>query len=1383
MEPKKTQPRELDEAAVDFDRRATGNDLREVNPDAVRIVAIGASAGGLEPLEMFFDSMPSDSGLAFVIIQHLSPDFKSLMNELLARHTTMPSCRVTDGMVVEPDKIFLIPPRMEMELENGRLRLKERASQEQLSLPIDIFFQSLAREAGERAIGIILSGTGSDGTRGIREIVKKGGLVLVQDPHTAKFDGMPRSVINAESSCAIASPSAMPDMVLAHLHGVDPNNTDESGADDMMSGVAMDPVHRILDLLRRRHGPDFGYYKASTVGRRIRRRAMLNHFNDLEAYAQCLQKDDKELNLLYGDLLIGVTAFFRDIEAFQSLEQRIVTEIAERMDEDYQVRIWVAACASGEEAYSIAMMFADYARHHNRVLNIKIFATDIHSHSLATASVGLYSADKLRGLSAERIKRYFEQIGDQYQVTPSLRRMIVFSQHNILKDPPFTRMDLVSCRNLLIYFGDLAQRKALALFHFALRKDGVLFLGTSETPNDLADEFKSIDSKWRIYKKRRDVRLAESTHLLPTIAPLPTEPTRKTTEIVKNSPPPRNLLPAFSRLIARFTPPGILLDQNGEIMHVFGDAHSYMSIGEGVFSPKLSEMVKPALKIPVSSAVDRVMRHGIKVVAKNIRLDDDTTSNISIVVEPLGEDISKPDYIHVRFEASDGVQPAPAVDETFNAQTIHDGTVLQARIGELEQDLRFTEESLQTTIEELETSNEELQATNEELMASNEELQSTNEELHSVNEELYTVSAEHQRKIEELTRLTDDMSNLLRSTDIGTVFVDVQLRIRKFTPAVARTFNLVGHDIGRSIEHVTYRFQDKDLHSTIRHVIETAKSVERQVEVEDGHTYLMRILPYRASETTVEGAVLTFIDVSDHLKALNDLRRSEERYRSIYNNSPAMMHSIDENGRIVRISDFWLKVMGYSRDEVIGRPAVDFLSPTSRKRALNEVAPGLLRIGSCDKRPFQMQKKNGDKVDVLISAIQSRDATGSEHSLAVLMDVTDRNRAIQDLERSRERLSLALKALHGGFFSVDCATGTFEASPELAELVGGDRDEALSFADWTARIHGDDKAKADLTGFLAGNVESDSTLLRIKDQERGWMWVDCQRRLVRDEVGKPERVIGMIVDVTDLKHAEDHALEQTHAVSLANEELERFAHIVAHDLRSPLRGVKNLCRFLKSDLKGKIDKATDDHLAMLDNQVEKMSHMLNDLLDYSLLQAEADKIEKIDVSKLIEEAAGLVLQKDGFKLKLEGKMPVLTTDPTPLSLVFRNLIDNAVKHHDQPTGTITVKASKKGDFARFAVIDDGPGIPEKFKNVIFEFFKSLDPQAGQRDGGQTGAGMGLTFVKKAVLKQGGAIDVGNNPEGRGACFTFTWPIEARAASREALKVSRKAERHEQSADR
>lgn len=865
------------------------------------IVGIGASAGGLEALERFFERMPLETGMAFVVVQHLSPDFRSLTDELLARRTAIPIHQVENSMEVLPDAIYLIPPKKDMIIANGRLLLTDKDPGQLMRLPIDHFFRSLAQEAGDRSIGIVLSGTGSDGSRGIRDIHEAGGLVMVQSAESAKFDGMPKSALKTGVVDMTLPPDEMPAALLKYIKHPLALREQQPAETVPVSESSMDVVFR---LLRDAYDIDFAHYKPATVARRTERRVLLAGAANLDEYVRRLASDAGELSALYKDLLIGVTRFFRDKEAFESLATNVLPELLEQVPRDDEFRAWVAGCATGEEAYSLAILVREQLDRLPKPIHIKIFATDVHRESLEVAGQGIYSEACLGDMSAERRERFFLRKEDNFQVAPELRKMVVFAQHNVIKDAPFTKLDLISCRNLLIYLQPLAQKKALSLFHFGLKAGGSLFLGPSESTGELEDEFDTLDARWKIYRKRRDVRLptdirlgAVSTTRLPAAGTPGLPPLAGTTD--------SRLLGTYDAILNEFMPPSLLINEARELVQTFAGGSRYLRFRDGRFTSDVLDLVEPELRLALSGALQRAYKEKKPVVYKAVHLHlPDSDPVVDVTVRPVSDRRSGALHALICLEEVQTVR-----DQGEPAQELDLSAAPREHLQALEMELRYTKENLQATIEELETSNEELQATNEELVASNEELQSANEELHSVNEELYTVNGEYQKKIAELTELTADMENLLTSAEVHTIFLDRKLCIRKFTPKIAETFHLLPQDIGRRIDSFTHTIDYPNLVTDLRSVLETAVRIEKQVRDHNGRWFLLRLLPYRAG-TIVEGVVLTLIDIDSYKQAEAQGRRKDHQLTSILRNSHNPIFILDCSGRFILANEAYQRLVG-----------------------------------------------------------------------------------------------------------------------------------------------------------------------------------------------------------------------------------------------------------------------------------------------------------------------------------------------------------------------------------------------------------------------------------------------------------------------------------------
>ena len=985
------------------------------------VVGIGASAGGLDPLVRFFERLPQDTGMAFVIVQHLSPDFKSLMDELLARHTPLPIHLVEDGMPVEADHIYLIPAKKEMIVSGGRLLLSERGPQQELTLPIDVFFRSLAQDYGSRAVAIVLSGGGSDGSRGITHVHETGGVVLVQDLESAQFDGMPKAAIETGIVDHTLRPEDMPRVLLERAEGSLAESASKSEpAPETPRGLGA--LYRVLET---EFGLDFNHYKPSTVTRRIERRLGLAQAQSVDEYLTRLRSERDELDALYRDLLIGVTRFFRDPEAFALLEQQILPELLAREPRNVPLRLWVAGCATGEEAYSLAILLQELAATYGE-RPIKIFATDVHRGSLEQATLGVYGEDAIANVSAERLSRFFTQNGNTYQVVPELRQMVVFAQHNVISDAPFTRVDLISCRNLLIYLQPPAQQRVLSFFHFALSQSGMLFLGPSESLGPLADGFEVIDKHWQLYRKGIEVRTPVDARRRSHVAanarlavPPVVAPARHSLG---------QLLSVYDALLEETMPPSLLLNERGELVHAIGGAARFLRVRDGRQSLDVLDLVDAELKMILAGGLKRALAERAPVVFNGVRVKPDDQLYRVTIRSVTGR---APSARHAVVSFDPQLTPArPAAAPSIQIDV---DQVSQQQLAALEAELGTTKESLQAAIEQLEASNEELQASNEELQSSNEELQSTNEELQSVNEELYTVNAEYQRKIAELTELTNDMDNLMSSTEIGTIFLDGQLRIRKFTPQITETFGLLPHDVGRSIETFAHKMRHPGLVDDLRNVLTTREAVERDLTDLNGKSFFLRILPYRA-KGVVEGVVLTLIDVTGLKTAEDALFHERYLLNSLLRTVPDAIYFKDARGRFIRCNHAMAERLGVDDPtSAIGKTAFDMPAPDVAM-AMHREDEGVLRTGQ--PQHYRLERRadpNGGDAWDMVTRLPLLDRSNAIVGvIAIFRDVTEQVRAktkIDDEVRRRDQfLAMLSHELRNPLGAVVSATSMLKAT-------------------------------------------------------------------------------------------------------------------------------------------------------------------------------------------------------------------------------------------------------------------------------------------------------------------------------------------------------------------
>ncbi len=965
---------------------------------AARIVGVGASAGGLESLEQLFSGLPADTGLGFVVVQHLSPDFRSLMDELIGRRSTMPVSVVEDGATVEPNHIYLLPAGKEMIIRDRRLILSDKPNG--LSLPIDMFLRSLAQDVGPDAIGIILSGSGSDGSRGMVDIKKAGGLAMIETPTSAKFDSMPLAAQATGLVDHVASPRDLA-RILCGLPPVELPEIDPS--------LSVDPtMDALLRRLRDSFGIDFSQYKAATVGRRIQRRIDILRIANVDAYVEQLRDDPEELNALYQDLLIGVTQFFRDPGAFEFLAEQVIPKLIDQVPLSQELRVWCAGCASGEEAYSLAMLFHEALAARERPVNIKILATDVHPSSLELASLGVYGEDQLTNVSAARRERFFTRRATGYQISQDLRQLIVFARHNVTKDAPFTKMHFISCRNMLIYLQPPAQRTVLSLFHFGLASNGVLFLGSSETPGSLSDEFVAVDDHWKIYRKRRDVALLGHVKL-----PLGSALRRPAYDIARPASTDPLILATYDQLLDRFMPPSFLVAEDRTLVDSFGGAQRLLHVRQRRPSNNVLDMLEGELRTVTAGAIQKAIKDNAAVAFSGVPIDDGSgEKRCTLRAEPFVH--PRTGLRHVLVSIADLIA-APHQPVPIDSPSAETDQASRDRLAAVETELAYARETLQATIEELETSNEEMQATNEELVASNEELQSTNEELHSVNEELYTVNAEFQQKITELKELNTDIQHLLEGADVGTVFLDHDLKIRRFTSKIATVFRIQADDIGRKIGDFSHNIERASLMDDIERVRKTGAIVEDEVRDRGGTPFFLRILPYRVQRTIgagrkdsapIEGVVLTLTDIT----ALDRARARLAQLSSIVESSDDAIVGKALDGTITSWNRGAERLYGYTAEEAIGNNVRMLMSPESFDE-LSKFIAMLRRNETVEHFHSRRRRKDGTQIDVSVTMSPMYDPDGRLAGVSAIgRDISPMLVAQRELERRQREIQGLLEA-------------------------------------------------------------------------------------------------------------------------------------------------------------------------------------------------------------------------------------------------------------------------------------------------------------------------------------------------------------------------------------
>ncbi|UYG04717.1 PAS domain-containing protein [Halomonas sp. LR3S48] len=828
-----------------------------------RIVGIGASAGGLAPLEQFLARIPPHCHMAYVVVQHLDPTHKALLPELLQRVTPMPVREATQGMLIEPDCVYVIPPNTELSVVDGLLKLAKPMEPRGMRLPINVLFSSLASTLGEQAIGVILSGMGSDGTLGLQAIKAMGGITAVQQPDTAQFDAMPKSAIAANCADIIAPPGDLPTRIQAWLaQAPNPGASDREATEPELEST---PLQRILRLLQQRTRHDFSLYKPSTLHRRIERRMAIHDIATLALYADFLQRNPQEIDLLFKEVLIGVTRFFRDAPVWQTLADTTLPELLARQPREPHLRAWVVGCSTGEEAYSLAMIFIEaldkLPRPHN--CSLQIFASDLSPDAIATARRGHYPADISSSVSAERLARFFSAHADGYQINSDVRDLVLFAQQDVVLDPPFTRLDLISCRNLLIYFDQSLQHKLIPLFHYSLRAGGVLLLGSSETVGRYTQLFAPIQSKLRLYL-RQDYAQSSDTRLpVKSFPPL--------SWIAKELPVPANdsssqttdnLQAAADQVLLQvYAPAAVVVNDEGDVVYISGRTGKYLEPAAGKANWNFHAMVREGLRIPITSALRQAENQSepLHLPGLQVQLAGGGMQSVDVTVQALREPTTLRGMKMIVFRdiAKPHASPADKNTSTTAAQQAY-----AAELQQYQDEIQTLREENRTSQEELQSANEELQSTNEELQSTNEELTTSKEEMQSMNEELQTINAEMQTKLDDLALAQSDMNNLLNSIEIAILFLDQNLNLRRFTDRASKIISIREGDIGRPLSDLTTSLLYPELNDDALNTLSTLAFSEKQITTTDDRWFTVRIMPYRRLDNVIDGVVITLIDIT-----------------------------------------------------------------------------------------------------------------------------------------------------------------------------------------------------------------------------------------------------------------------------------------------------------------------------------------------------------------------------------------------------------------------------------------------------------------------------------------------------------------------------------------
>ncbi|MBS7565452.1 PAS domain S-box protein [Mucilaginibacter sp. Bleaf8] len=1159
------------------------------------VVAIGASAGGLEAIHEFFDNMPANSSFAFIVIQHLSSDYKSLLVELVSKHTHMKVFEAGDNMLVQQDCVYIIPNNKLMTIRNGRLKLEDKIHDKMPNTAIDTFLYTLAQDKKDKAIAIILSGTGTDGTKGIEAIKDYGGLVMVQEPATAKFDGMPNSAITSGNADFILPTKKMHQELYNYIQQ-EPMQLLEGGK------INENLLNELFGLVHQQSGHDFNFYKTPTIIRRIGRRMNQLNIKVLDDYVSYLHTHHEEVKTLGKEFLIGVTKFFRDKAAFQILSEKVIPAIVDSKADGDILKVWVCACSTGEEAYSIAILINECLEEKGKNLEVKIFASDIDETSLEVASRNLYPLSIEQDIDEQRLDKYFVKEGRYYSVLSTIRKQIVFAKHNVIKAPPFIKNDLITCRNMLIYMNNLLQQKVLSTLHFSLNQEGYLFLGSSESASVLKDGLIEINAKWKVYQKSGNISYsANHTHFnSPSIAPA----SSRQLTYNKNGLGAKSLEDEFRDFVTDdLGIVGIFINSNYEVKETVGNFNRYLSLPEKKLDLNLLKMVPRELSFNLNNAIRRAWKEGKTVRLNHIRYKQNGVdeNNVGISIKPPGAKSSN-GYTLITFRENvvdtvehdkDSVVLPPATDGQQTDYVI-----------ELESELNETRHNLQLAIEEMETTNEELQSSNEELLSANEELQSGNEELQSLNEELHTLNTEHQLKIKELIELNDDLNNYFKSTEIGQIFLDANLHIRKFNPAAVSMVNLIEADISRPISHISHNIKHDTFIQDISAVLVNGNVVEKEVHLKDGKRSLMRIMPFVRRDKQHDGIVITFVDIS----AITELNNIVNGVFNASISAVLAFTAVRDNDSHIR--DFKCIAANNAAVEFLNTKETQLTESllTRQLQVLTEHNFFDKFVKVVETGQTLQEEVSFEKGWYLIFAVKMADGFAVTYT-----NITERRNAEQKLRKnynelistrenlkklnneledkvrertrllseSEERFTLVSKATNDTIWDWNLVNNTMWRSENFTAMFGYHRNEdTQSITYWFDKIHPDDRSRVEQSVYESINLGKKqwSAEYRFLKADNRYAIILDRGSILQDDFGTPYRMVGSIVDITRLVEAERR---------LSNSEL-RFRKVFE----------SNMIGMLFSSLEGAIIDANDAFLKMLGY---KRADLMNGKLNWKII--------------------------------------------------------------------------------------------------------------------------------------------------------------------------------------
>ncbi|MDB6034012.1 MAG: Protein-glutamate methylesterase [Verrucomicrobiales bacterium] len=1353
--------------------------------------------------------------MAFVLVQHLDPVHESALSQILGRATAMPVREATQKLPVVPNHVYVIPPNVFMTIERGVLLLRPRRGQDRSPhQSINAFFESLAMDQHERSVGVILSGTASDGTRGLEAIKAEGGITFAQD-ESAKYDSMPRNAIAAGCVDCVLSPeniarelariarhpldardiSNIPPALPAEAerekdqredresplapggHGRPPTGAEKAVEEKDREAEPrpfpeQEGFKKVLLVLRKHCGVDFSLYKSPTIQRRIARRLVLKQIQTLDDYAAFLAANPQELDALYSDVLISVTSFFRNPEAFEVLKRKVFPELISEKGREQPVRIWTLGCSTGQEAYSIAMAYLEFVEHLQSAPPLQLFATDLNDVLLEKARRGFYTKALAEDISPERLKRFFVEEETGFRVVKSLREMCVFARQNVLSDPPLSRMDLISCRNLLIYIEPGLQRKILPNFHYALNPKGFLFLGSSESVGSFTNLFTTIDKKERIFaRKPGSFRLYELPALssaierkAPTAPVIPRIPGAFRTE--------GNAQHEADRVSAnRFAPPGVLVNGDLEVLQFRGPTGQYLKLPTGKPSANLLKLARSELVLPLRAAMREAKKERKEVRRENIRMDSEGSPHlVNIEIIPLRH-LSEETYLiffHERKEVDAGSHPPRAASQRPAPRSPSPKAGLD-RVAHLEHQLSDTRDYLQSVKDDSEASGEALQASTEELQSANEELQSINEELEtskeeleSTNEELTTVNEEMANRNGELSRANSDLNNLQISINTAVLVLNGDLKVRRFTPPAAKIFNLLATDLDRPLGHIKHNLDFTELESFVAEVVFSLAVREREVQDNDGHWFLLRVRPYLTQEHKLDGAVLVLVDIDTVKRTEATLRRMELRYRRLFETSQDGILLLDPVTRkITQANPAFVQLLGYSAEELVGKELfqIGLLKDTQASQAAFEE---LKKNGSIRYEQLPLVNKHGEQCEVEFVSNLYREAD-QEVIQCNIRDITerkafaDKNAFLAGIVESSENSIVSI--------SFDQIITTWNKGAE--HLYGYSAREVIGKSLSVLTLPEDLRIIPDAIERIRKSGATEHLEVERKQKHGKHMLVAVTLSVIRNASGEPIGLSTISRDITERKKGEielQHAkaILQGRAVQLEEivadrtsqlrdtiGELEKFSYSVAHDMRAPLRGMQGFAKLLEEDYGNKLDEQGREYLRRIEGSAKRLDRLIQDVLSYTKILQGSAPMAPVDLDRLARDILATYpgWQAPLAEVQIAGTLPPVLGNEAFLTQCISNLVANAVKFVAPGNSpSVRIWADPKGPEIRLWFEDNGIGIDPKDQQRIFGMFDRIHAPREYE-----GTGIGLAIVKKAVERMGGLVGLKSQP-GKGSKF-------------------------------